>query len=62
MCVPWEYIVVNIQIDDSGILAKISLTERVKQEQVNEVAPIESSSEKLKKKRKQLIDRIRKRE
>lgn len=62
MCVPWEYIVVNIQIDDSSILAKISLTERVKQEQVNEAAPSESSPEKPKKKRKRLIDRIRKRE
>lgn len=63
-CVPPNATPLNVEIDDQSVPARMIITERLEEEAVKAEVPVitQSPPEKPKKKRKRLLDRIRKRE
>jgi len=61
-CLPKEYALENVQVDDTQGPAKLVLFGRLKEEYAEVPLATQSPPETLKKKRKRLLDRIRKRE
>ena len=63
-CVPPNATPLNVEIDDQSVPARMIITERLDEEAVTAEVPAmtQSPPEKPKKKRKRLLDRIRKRE
>ena len=61
-CLPKEYALENVQVDETQGPAKLVLTGRLKEEYTEVPLATQSQPETPKKKRKRLLDRIRKRE
>lgn len=61
-CMPDDYTLENIQIEDNELPARLILTERLKKSETQDMEIAQAPPDVPKKKRKRLLDRIRKRE